>query len=184
MSESINPVELIAPNPEQWDAYDRPPKPPVPSGRYLCKAPDKVAYEDHEGMLRILIDPVEIVDAPDNTDNQLRFERCSSKPRTMGRLAGSSRLTDYLKACGVPAVRSTDIQEWIAAIEQTFGATFEAFVDWDCYDRETKENLADSYKDFGDDPENPGQKLPYVVEPTSGRKVPARAKIRYYITPR
>ena len=180
----INPSELSAPDPGQWDAYDRPAAPPVPSGRYLMKAPDSVTYEDHEGLLRIVVDNIEIVDAPEGKDNKLRFERCSSKPRTMGRLAGSSRLTDYLKACGVPPVRSTDMDEWVAAIEQTFGATFEAFVDWNCYDSETAENLADSYKDFGDDPENPGEKLPYVVEPPSGRKVPARARIRYYITPR
>ena len=180
----INPTELIAPDPGQWDAYDRPAAPPVPSGRYLMKAPDSVTYEDHEGLLRIVVDNIEIVDAPDGKENKLRFERCSSKPRTMGRLAGSSRLTDYLKACGVPPVRSTDMDEWVAAIEQTFGASFEAFVDWSCYASETAENLADSYKDFADDPENPGEKLPYVVEPTSGRKVPARARIRYYITPR
>ena len=96
---SINPTELTPPDPTQWDAYDRPPAPPVPAGRYLCKAPDSVTYEDHEGMLRIVVDPIEIVDAPEGTDNRLRFERCSAKPRTMGRLAGSSRLTDYLRLC-------------------------------------------------------------------------------------
>jgi hypothetical protein len=181
---SIDPTTLQAPDPEQWDAYDRPALPPPPSQRYLFKAPDKFTYEDHEGMLRVVVDPLEIIDAPEGTDGRIRFERCSSKPRTMGRLAGSSRLTDYLRACGVEPVRSQNVQDWVTAIEQTAGAHFEAMLDWDCYDSETKEQLVNTYQDFPDDPENPGVKLPYGIEPTSGRKVPARARIRYYVTPR
>ena len=181
---SIDPTTLQAPDPEQWDAYDRPALPPPPSQRYLFRAPETFTYEDHDGMLRVVVAPLEIIDAPEGTDGRIRFDRCSAKPRTMGRLAGSSRLTDYLRACGVEPVRSQNVQDWVTAIEQTAGAHFEAMLDWDCYDSETKEQLVRTYQDFPDDPENPGVKLPYGIEPTSGRKVPARARIRYYVTPR
>ena len=69
----INPTELIAPDPGQWDAYDRPAAPPVPSGRYLMKAPDSVTYEDHEGLMRIVVDNIEIVDAPDGKPVDILF---------------------------------------------------------------------------------------------------------------
>jgi hypothetical protein len=181
---SIDPTTLKVPDQEQWAAYDRKFPPPAPAGRYLFKAPDTFTYEDHDGFLRVIVDPVEIQDPPEGKASSIRFTRCSAKPREIGRLAGTSRLTDYIKACGMPPVESTDPNDWVAAITSTAGAFFEAYIDWDAYDSETQETLANQYSEFEDDPENPGGKLPYSIEPTSGRKVPARARIRYFITPR
>jgi hypothetical protein len=181
---SIDPTTLQAPDQSQWEAYDREFPPPVPAGRYLFKAPDTFTYEDHDGFMRVMVDPVTIQEAPEGKADTIRFTRCSAKPRTMGRLAGSSRLTDYLKACGIPPILSSDANDWVVAIDATAGAFFEAYVDWDAYDTETKESLANQYSEFEDDPENPGGKIPFIVEPTSGRTVQARARIRYFITPR
>jgi len=181
---SIDPTTLKAPDQEQWAAYDREFPPPPPAGRYLFKAPNEFTYEDHEGFMRVVVDPVEIQDVPEGKDARIRFTRCSAKPRTMGRMAGTSRLTDYLKACGIPPVESDDPNDWVAAIDSTVGALFEAYIDWDAYDTETQETLANRYSEFEDDAEHPGEKVPYAIEPTSGRKVKARASIRYFITPR
>jgi hypothetical protein len=181
---SIDPTSLKAPDPDQWEAYDRGFAPPPPAGRYLFKAPNDFTYEDHDGYMRLVLDPIEIQDCPEGKDAKIRFTRCSAKPRTMGRLAGSSRLTDYIKACQLPPVESNDPNDWVAAIESTAGAMFEAFVDWDAWDSETQETLANQYSEFEDDPESPGDKLPYAIEPQSGRKVQARARVRYFITPR
>ena len=181
---SIDPTSLKVPDQEQWKAYDREFPPPAPAGRYLFKAPDQFMYEEHDGFLRIIVDPIEIQDAPEGKENRVRFTRCSAKPRETGRMAGTSRLTDYIKACGLPPIDSTDPNEWVAAIESTAGALFEAYIDWDAYDSETQETLANKMTEFGDDPENPGEKLAYAIEPQSGRKVNARASVRYFITPR
>ena len=51
----------------------------------------------------------------------------------------------------------------------------------DNFTEQAQEVLANNYQDFPENPEKPGEKLPYVISPTSGRKVPARAGIFYFI---
>ena len=180
---SIDPRTLQVPSPEQYDAYQRPMSAPPLPGRYLGKIPDSFTYEAHDGYLRVMIHPIELLDVEEGKDNRIGFERCSAKPRTMGRMAGTSRLTDFLLAAGVGKIESSEPDEWVAAIESTAGSTVEFYIDWDAYDSEAGEQLAGRHEDFPDDPEKPGEKLAYI--PTQdGRKVPARARIRYYVRPR
>ena len=179
---SIDPRNLKAPDPEQWDAYDKP-RPMVPSGRVTLKAPDEVKIEaDGDGFMRALLDPVQIVDAPPGYRDQIRFERVSSKPRERGRLAGTSRMTDYLLATGTEPVRSSDPEEWEAALRGTAGQFFEAFIDWRAYDSDTQETLAESMEDF---PTNgDGLKQSWITNPKTGRRVAAQYRVRYFIRQR
>ena len=176
---SIDPRSLKAPDPAQWDEYDKP-RPMLPAGRYTGRVPDKVQIEaDDEGFIKVILDPIQIVDAPAGFRDQVRFERLSSRPRTMGRLKGTSRLTDFLLATGTEPVRSEDPEAWVQAIESTAGQLFDFFVDWRAYDKETEEVLADSYDDFpmnGD-----GNKQGYMVNPKTNNRVAAQYRIRYYI---
>ena len=179
---SIDPRSLKAPDPAQWDEYDKP-RPMVPAGRMSLQAPDKFTIEgDDDGVLKVLLGTVKIVEAPVGWKDQIGFERLNSRPRATGRMKGTSRLTDYLRACGVGPVRSTDPEDWIQAIESTSGSFFEAFVDWRAWDSETSEEVAGSYADFPDDGE--GGKLNYIVNSKTGKRVAAQYRIRYYVTRR
>lgn len=180
---SIDPRSLKVPDQQQYEVYTRPMSAPPPPGRYLGKIPDNFTYEDHDGYLRVIIHPIIILDAPEGKDARISFERCSAKPRATGRMAGSSRLTDFLLAAGIGRIESDDPDEWVAAIESTAGSTVEFFINWDAYDSESQQQLAGKYEDFPDDADNPGEKLAYIPT-TDGRKVPARAGIRYYIRPK
>lgn|SRR3990167_5640868 len=179
---SIDPRSLKAPDPSQWDEYDKP-HPMVPAGRYTGRVPDTITIEaDDEGFIKVILDPIQIVDAPPGYRDQVRFVRVGSRPRTTGRLAGSSQLTDFLLATGTEPVRSADPADWIAAIESTAGQLFDFFVDWRAYDKTTEKVLADTYEDF---PTNgDGQKTPYITNPETGQRVAAQYRVRYYIRSR
>lgn len=179
---SIDPRMLKAPNPAQFDEYEKP-RPLLPAGRYTGQAPMKVQIEgDDEGNIRAILDPIQIVGVPSEFRDQIRFERLSSKPRLTGRLKGTSRMTDYLLATGTEPVRSDDAEVWIQALEGTAGQHFEFFLDWRAYDKETEEVLAQSYDEFP--PDDNGGRLPFVVNPKTGKRVAAQYRIRYYIRQR
>ena len=180
---SIDPRDLKAPNPEQWDEYDKP-RPLVPTGRYTGKAPEKFIFEaDGDGFMRVVLDTIQLVDVPSGYKDQVRFERLSAKPREKGRLAGTSRLTDYLLATGTEPVRSEDPEEWARAVEQTAGALIEFFLDWRAYDSETQESLADTMTDFPIDPKT-GEHQTWIANPKTGRRVPAQYRVRYFVRQR
>lgn len=178
---SIDPRDMKAPDPSQWDEYDKP-RPLVPAGRYTGRTDSLKLESDNEGNMRGLLDTVTIVDAPSGFKDQIRFERLSSKPREKGRLAGTSRLTDYLLATGTPPVRSGDSEEWAAAFMGTQGAFFDFFVDWRAWDSETEEELAGSMEEFPLDSQ--GERQSWVVNPKTGKRVAGQYRIRYFIRQR
>ena len=179
---SIDPRSLKAPDPSQWDEYEKP-RPMVAAGRVTGRAPDNIIIEaDDEGVVKALLNGITIEGAPSGYKDKIFFERVSAKPRTKGRLAGTSRLTDYLLACGMQPVRSDDAEEWVAAINATAGQFFEFFVDWRAYDRETQEVLAETMTDFPED--GNGGHLNYIVNPKTGKRVAAEYRVRYYVRQR
>ena len=180
---AIDPRSLTPPDPSQWDLYNQP-RPMVPAGRYTGRVPETITIEaDDTGGIKVLLDPIQIVDAPAGYRDQVRFERISSKPRATGRLAGTSRLTDFLLATGTEPIRSTDPEDWVAAINATAGQQFDFFVDWRAYDKETEEVLADTYDQFpmnGSD----GTRVPYITNPKTGQRVAAQYRVRFYFRQR
>lgn len=176
---SVDPRSLKAPDPSQWDGYDKP-RPLIPAGRATGKA-DKILIEsDNEGNLRAVLDTVSIVGAPNGFKDQLRFERLSSKPREKGRLAGTSRLTDYMRAVGADRPTTDDPELWVNAIMATEGGFFDFFLDWRAYDSEAQEELASSMEEFPLD-EKTGERQPWITNPKTGRRVAAQYRVRYFI---
>lgn len=173
----FDPAGLKGPDPTQWD--DREFEGPVPAGRYAFKAPDEFNFTEDGGYLGVEMD-LEIQDPPEGYYTTIRYVRASFKPKRSG---NGSRLVDYLKACNVPVLGSDDPTTAMAAVQSTAGCFFEAEVSWRCWDKDAQEVLANNYQDFPENPDKPGEKLPYVISPASGRKVPARAGIFYFVRP-
>jgi len=173
---TFDPTGLKGPDPTQWD--DREFEGPVPAGRYTFKAPTDFEFYEDEGYLGVVMD-LSIEDPPEGYYNSIRFVRASFKPKRSG---NGSRLTDYLKACGIPPLGTNNVDEAMGAVRSTAGCFFEAEVSWRCWDKDAQVVLANNYQDFPDNPDKPGEKLPYVTNP-DGKKVPARANIFYFVRP-
>jgi hypothetical protein len=174
---TFDPTGLKGPDPTQWD--DREFEGPVPAGRYVFKAPMDFTFREDEGYLGVEMD-LEIQDPPEGYYSSIRFVKASFKPKRSG---NGSRLTDYLKACRLEPLSTDNAETAMDAVRSTAGCLFEAEVSWRCWDQEAQEVLANNYQDFPDNPDKPGEKLPYVVSPGSGKKVPARANIFYFVRP-
>ena len=173
---TFDPTGLKGPDPTQRD--DRDFEGPVPAGRYTFKAPIDFEFYEDEGYLGVVMD-LSIEDPPEGYFDSIRFVRASFKPKRSG---NGSRLTDYLKACGIPPLATNNVDEAMGAVRSTAGCLFEAEVSWRCWDKDAQEVLANNYQDFPDNPEKPGEKFPYVIN-TEGKKVPARANIFYFVRP-
>ena len=174
---SFDPTGLKGPDPTQWD--DREFEGPVPAGRYTFKAPTEFEFTEDGGYLGVQMD-LELLEPLEGYYSSIRFVRASFKPKRSG---NGSRLTDYLKACGIPQLATNNVDAAMGAVRSTAGCLFEAEVSWRCWDKDAQEVLANNYQDFPDNPEKPGEKLPYVVSPSSGQKIPARANIFYFVRP-
>jgi len=174
---SFDPSTLKGPDPTQWD--DREFEGPVAAGRYVFQAPSEFEFVDDDGYLGVVMD-IEIQDCPEGCYSSIRYVRASFKPKRSG---NSSRLTDYLKACRVAPLATDNVDEAMEAVRSTAGCLFEAEVSWRCWDKDTQEVLANNYAEFPDNPDKPGEKLAYVTNPTTNKKVPARAGIFYFVRP-
>jgi hypothetical protein len=173
---TFDPTGLKGPDPTQWD--DRDFEGPVPAGRYTFKAPADFEFYEDEGYLGVVMD-LTIESPPEGYYDSIRFVRASFKPKRSG---NGSRLTDYLKACGIPPLGTNNVEEAMEAVRSTVGCLFDAEVSWRCWDKDAQEVLANNYQDFPDNPEKPGEKFPYVIN-TEGKKVPGRANIFYFVRP-
>jgi hypothetical protein len=171
-----------------WDQYPAggggPIAPPHLPGRYYFKVPDvkDMQFEAKDGDLVCIMD-LSIENPEAGKDAILKFERISTKPYQKGKRKGATRAGDFLRACGSDAKPGSDPQEWADAIAECALAVGQCWVDWDCYDSEGEVSLADSYDDFPDDPNKPGEKLPYIVkgEGEKARRFRARQRIRSYV---
>jgi hypothetical protein len=172
---SFDPTTLKGPDPSQWD--EREFEGPVPAGRYYFQAPAEFEFYADEDYLGVIME-LKVQDCPEGHYDTIRFVRASFKPKRSG---NGSRLTDYLKACRIDPLESDDPEAAMDAVRATTGCLFEAEVTWRCWDSETKTALAQNYNEFPDDPDKPGEKLPYVVNPETNKKVPARASIFYFV---
>lgn len=155
----------------------------LPPGEYVGVAPDKFEFEAKDGYLQAKLEIVKIIDVPEGYNDEVRYVYLSTKPRDKGRRKGSCSAGDYLLATGSEDRPGSDPQEWADAIEATAGAQFKFVLGWDCYDSETEKNVARNYDEFPNDPNNPGEKLPYVVVKRGDKEVrlAGRQGIRFYV---
>lgn len=188
-------LNLKNPSETNWDDY--PPgggerKPPHPAGTYTFVAPElkDIKFDTQDGNLRF-VNKAQIQDALEGKAD-LVFDYVTNKPYARGKRQGASRMGDFLLAVGSDA-RPQSHQEYADAVEEAAGAVFEAVLDWDAYDPDLGKEVANGEGDFPDDPNRPGEKLPYVVvDRTTGARVPidqegsntkrvaARQRIRFY----
>jgi hypothetical protein len=172
---SFDPTTLKGPDPTQWD--DREFEGPVPAGRYVFQAPTDFEFTDDGGYLGVVME-LKIQDCPEGHFDSIRYVRASFKPKRSG---NGSRLTDYLKACRIDPLADNNPEAAMQAVESTAGCLFEAQVSWSAWDKDEREQLANDYAQFPDDPDKPGDKLPYIVNPKTNKKIPARAGVLYFI---
>ena len=149
-------------------------------GKYYFKVPDihSMKFEAKDGDLVCVMD-MTIENAEAGRDPVLKFERISTRPYQKGKRKGATRAGDFIRACGSDAKPGADPQEWADAIAECALAVGQCWIDWDCYDSEAGVSLADSWEDFPNDPEKPGEKLPYIMR--GEKRFRGRQRIRSYV---
>lgn len=189
-------LDVKIPDPAMFDDYDvggwTPPpqaKQLGPTGKpeyiqYRLTAPDASKFEfkaDRNGYWMAVVDGFEVLGA----NYTLRKEYLSAAPFPKKDKAGNvvgtrnaSTVGNYFRAHGLTA-RPASAQEYesyaIATANREFGAT----LDWSAYDSERGVEVATKWEQFPDDPEKPGQKLPYIE--AGEKRFWARAGVKRYI---
>lgn len=179
-------LNLRKPEPTNWDNY--PPggavrKRPHQPGTYTFRAPalKDIKFDTQDGYLRFVNKAV-IVDADPERDDMV-FDYVTNKPYRTGKRQGASRMGDFLLAVGSEA-QPQDHEEWAEAVEEATEGMFSAILDWDAYDKDSDREVASTATDFPEDPNNPGERLPYVeVERADGsiKRIAARQRIKFYV---
>jgi hypothetical protein len=174
-------------NPTNWEEY--PPgggvrKRPHPPGKYFAKAPSlkDIKFDTKDGHLRF-VNKATIQDPVPDLDDTL-FDYVTNKPYERGKRKGASRMGDFLLAVGSDAQPGADHQEWADAVEGAADGVFPFILDWDAYDSEEEKSVAETASDFPEDPNRPGERLPYVeVQRANGdiKRIAARQRIVFYV---
>ena len=190
-------LDIRVPDPAMFDDYDvggwTPPpqakqlgaggKPEFIPYRLTTPSPDKFEYKaDRNGFWMAVVDGFEVAGA----NYTLRKEYLSSAPFPKKDKAGNvigtrnaSTIGNYFRAHGL-AARPGTAQEYEAYLQATAGREFGATLDWSAYDADKGQEVASKWEQFPDDPEKPGQKLPYI-ETSDGKRFWARAGIKRYV---
>jgi len=140
-------------------------------------------FQASNGFLMPIMDAV-IEDPVDGRSVELR-DWLFTKPLERGRRKGACRAGDMLLACGSESHPGVEPQEWADALEECTDGTFQFQLDWSCYDSEKGEEVAGTWDEFPQDPNNEEKRLPYIIvkgDDGEDRRLTARQKIRYYIS--
>lgn len=95
-----------------------------------------------------------------------------------GELRNASQFLDYLHSHGIDVKPATP-DEYEAYAQATADRQFEVRGNWSAYDKDSQSDVASSWEDFPDDPDNPGQKLPYIER--DGKRFWARLSITGFV---
>jgi len=172
----ISQLSLQEPDPVEWGEYQvgGVPIAPPPAGTYTGSAPDKIDFTaTNAGKLMAIVDPIKII-GPTNAGEEIRFTRVSTA-RYKNR--NGSPAGDYLKACGVNPTGPLTNEDYVNLFESTAGRPFQFDLDWEAYDKEDGFSL-EGMENFPDD--GKGGKSFYVVNPSTGNKLRARARVRRF----
>ena len=184
------------PPPEMFDDYDTGQWVPPPQAKeigadgkakamvYTATAPaaDKFSFRaDRNGFLMAVIEGIKL-----STDYEIRYTYASSAPFPKKDKAGNvtgtrnaSTFGNYLRAHGM-SVRPSTPEEYENLALATAEREFQCTLDWEAYDGDTQTTVADKWDAFPDDPEHPGQKIPYI-ERADGKRFWARAGIKRFV---
>lgn len=150
---------------------------------YYAQLPTEEGMEfgyTQNGDQKVTLDPVTIT-APIATGFQLRFQQASQKrftDRKTGKTLNASQVGNLLRAAGVASVFKPQTDgEYQQALKAAAGKIVPVVIDWECYDKTTKQTVVAGYDNF----EGPsGGKNP-VVTTQDGRKLVARARIKAFV---
>jgi hypothetical protein len=189
---------LKNPDPIDWSTYKAPQesggwvKPPAPKnaeGKFVTfegVLPAGFVYDSKDGNLIVKIDPIVLK----GSDYKIRFTSISAKQFDSQFGNGKvSFLANFVKSVDKNA-RPQTAQEYIKVIDTFARRPFKFTADWEAYDKESGTTVAKGYGNFPEDPNKPGERLPYVDLPTGQvgadgkpltRRVFANLKIKNYI---
>lgn len=156
---------------------------PPDEGKYFGRLPvitDENFGATQQGFLKLKLD-FDIVDAPPRTDGtpqQIKFASFSAKKYAN---RNGSQILDLIRACGVvPTGTSNEYLK--ATLKALSGQTFQFQLVWEAYNKDADENI-NGQANFPPDPNNPGKRLSYIVDPyDSTKRWFANAKVKYTIS--
>lgn len=177
MTPDISQLNLDTPDQIDWDQYQGvgtgTGKPIPAAGTYTVVTPDNIEYDAKDGKLIAKLDPLKVI-GPTNAGYEVRFTRISTKKYSN---RNASPAGDYFKAHGLQT-RPASQQDYLDAFQSTLGRPFQVDLDWEAYDKETRETIAKSMADFPDDGQ--GGKQRFIVNPATGNKVWANVRVKRY----
>ena len=149
-----------------------------PKGKHLFEVLKVVtgpAVRTQEGYLKAELTLKTVAPGQPWDGHEIRFVRISTK-RYSNREANG--FTDYLRAFGIDQNPQTDA-EYIALVNRTQGGRFEAGVNWEAQDPDTREQVA---RDMDDFPMEGDKRLQYLVRKNDPQntRIWGRARITYY----
>lgn len=192
MSENLRTIDTLkVPDPAMFDQYDVGKWTPPPQAKayddtgkvrsitYTLTAPtaDKMTIQpDRNGYAMLVVDGFT---TGDYTFGKAYFSSAQfPKKNKAGEIIGyrnASGFGNYLRAFGLE-VRPTTAAEYEALAFATAGLDCHATIDWEAYDSETKATVAATWEAFPEDPEHPGQRVPWVEQ--GERRYWARAVVK------
>lgn len=182
--------KLKQPEQVNWDKYQGPgnytppPQPKDAEGkpvRFKGIAPPQFTFDaTREGYLQALIDPI-VITSEQGKGYSLRFTRASVKKFTKrdGEQLEASMLGNYLRAVDKNLKPQTN-QDYVRAVESTARRAFEFTADWEAYDSETNQTVAEKWEDFPVDPSKAGARLPFI-ETADKRRLFARLRVKQFV---
>lgn len=108
-----------------------------------------------------------------------QFNKYGKDGQPTGEKRNASQAIEYFHAHGIDARPATP-DDYETFFQATADREFEGRIQWSAYDKDTQSDVASKYEDFPDDPENPGQKLPYVEK--NGKRFWARASVQGFVS--
>lgn len=183
-----------------WDHYDTggkrtaPPQATGPDGKYLTyyvqvqpnfppegDPNEKQTFDKtQQGFLKVTLDPLTFVNSGAADGAQIRFQSLSAKQyteRKTGKPIDASQLGNYLIAAKTRPQANT-VEAVKSAVRQTAGAIVPVFIEWEVYDKQTRQTVKAKYADFEGEL---GSKVP-IVKTDDGRVLVARAKVKSFLT--
>lgn len=154
---------------------------PPMEGRYFGKAPtitDESFGTTKAGYLKVSLDPIELVNDATNSGYKVRFTNLSAKKYANRE---GSQVMDFLRACGINA-KPKSVEELKAALKMASGRTFQFQLVWEAYNKDSQETTQ-GWENFPPNPQNPEQKLPYVIDSfDSNKRWFANGRVRYFVS--
>lgn len=156
-------------------------KPQLPAeGRYFGQAPqitDASFSSTQEGYLKVTLDPITLVNNPASNGYQVRFTNLSAKKYSNRE---ASQVGDFLRACGLP-VQPKSNDELKQALKMASGKVFQFGLQWEVYNKATKESWKGTETlEALDGWNKTGKFLPDPFDET--KKLYANGKIRYFVS--